>query len=85
LGATRQGHPPRHPISRRKVPKYSPDLNPIEQVFAKLKHLFRNATSRTLESLVAARSANSSEPSQPKNAPTTSPTQFKPTVRDLML
>ena len=36
------------------LPKYSPDLNPIEQVFAKLKHLLRNATSRTLESLVAA-------------------------------
>ena len=36
------------------LPKYSPDLNPIEQVFAKLKHLLRNAASRTLESLVAA-------------------------------
>ena len=24
------------------LPKYSPDLNPIEQVFAKLKHLLRN-------------------------------------------
>jgi transposase len=24
-------------------PKYSPDLNPIEQVFAKLKHLLRKA------------------------------------------
>ena len=35
------------------LPKYSPDLNPIEQVFAKLKHLLRNAASRTLESLVA--------------------------------
>ena len=23
------------------LPKYSPDLNPIEQVFAKLKHLLR--------------------------------------------
>ena len=36
------------------LPKYSPDLNPIEQVFAKLKHLLRNAATRTLESLVAA-------------------------------
>ena len=36
------------------LPKYFPDLNPIEQVFAKLKHLLRNAASRTLESLVAA-------------------------------
>jgi transposase len=31
------------------LPKYSPDLNPIEQVFAKLKHLLRNVASRTLE------------------------------------
>ena len=36
------------------LPKYSPDLNPIEQVFAKLKHLLRNAAARSLEALVAA-------------------------------
>src|SRR6202035_4337280 len=36
------------------LPKYSPDLNPIEQVFAKLKHLLRKAAARTLEGLVAA-------------------------------
>lgn len=30
-------------------PPYSPDLNPIEQVFAKLKHLMRNAQPRTVE------------------------------------
>lgn len=29
------------------MPKYSPDLNPIEQVFAKLKHLLRKAKART--------------------------------------
>jgi putative transposase len=29
------------------LPKYSPDLNPIEQVFAKLKHLLRKASART--------------------------------------
>ena len=29
------------------LPKYSPDLNPIEQVFAKLKHLLRNTAART--------------------------------------
>jgi transposase len=29
------------------LPPYSPDLNPIEQVFAKLKHLLRNAAERT--------------------------------------
>jgi transposase len=31
------------------LPPYSPDLNPIEQVFAKLKHLMRKAGERTLE------------------------------------
>jgi transposase len=31
------------------LPPYSPDLNPIEQVFAKLKHLLRNAQPRTIE------------------------------------
>ena len=33
------------------LPKYSPDLNPIEQVFAKLKHLLRKAAARTLEAI----------------------------------
>jgi putative transposase len=36
------------------LPKYSPDLNPIEQVFAKLKHLLRTAAARTVEAVVAA-------------------------------
>jgi transposase len=31
------------------LPPYSPDLNPIEQVFAKLKHLLRKAARRTVE------------------------------------
>jgi transposase len=31
------------------LPKYSPDLNPIEQVFAKLKTLLRRADPRTIE------------------------------------
>lgn len=31
------------------LPAYSPDLNPIEQVFAKLKHMLRNAAERTME------------------------------------
>ena len=31
------------------LPSYSPDLNPIEQVFAKLKHLMRKACERTME------------------------------------
>lgn len=29
------------------LPKYSPDLNPIEQFFAKLKHWLRKAAART--------------------------------------
>lgn len=33
------------------LPAYSPDLNPIEQVFAKLKALLRQAAPRTRESL----------------------------------
>ena len=36
------------------LPKYSPDLNPIEQVFAKLKHLLRKAQARTLDALCTA-------------------------------
>jgi transposase len=36
------------------LPKYSPDLNPIEQVFAKLKHLLRKVAARTLETICAA-------------------------------
>ena len=33
------------------LPKYSPDLNPIEQLFAKLKHLLRKAAARTVETV----------------------------------
>jgi transposase len=36
------------------LPKYSPDLNPIEQLFAKLKHLLRKAAERTVETVCAA-------------------------------
>jgi transposase len=36
------------------LPKYSPDLNPIEQVFAKLKHLLRKAAARTIETVCTA-------------------------------
>src|SRR3546814_1204019 len=31
------------------LPPYSPDLNPIEQMFSKLKHLLRKASERTAE------------------------------------
>ena len=33
------------------LPKYSPDLQPIEQVFAKLKHSLRKAQARTVDTL----------------------------------
>jgi len=36
------------------LPPYSPDLNPIEQVFAKLKHLLRKAAARTVDAVCAA-------------------------------
>ena len=38
----------------RYLPPYSPDLNPIEQVFSKLKALLRSAQARTLEALWSA-------------------------------
>jgi transposase len=36
------------------LPPYSPDLNPIEQVFAKLKHLLRKAAARTVQNVCIA-------------------------------
>ena len=36
------------------LPPYSPDFNPIEQVFAKLKALLRKAAARTVEGLECA-------------------------------
>ena len=33
------------------LPKYSPDLNPIEQLFAKLKHWLRNAAGRSVDAV----------------------------------
>jgi transposase len=35
------------------LPPYSPDLNPIEQAFAKLQALLRSAACRTVEALWA--------------------------------
>jgi transposase len=35
------------------LPKYSPDLNPIEQLFAKIKHWLRKAAARSVESVNA--------------------------------
>jgi len=36
------------------LPPYSPDLNPIEQVFSKLKALLRSVSARTVDELWAA-------------------------------
>ena len=36
------------------LPKYSPDLNPIEQLFAKIKHSLRNAAQRSFETVSSA-------------------------------
>jgi transposase len=36
------------------LPAYSPDYNPIEEAFAKVKNLLRNAFARTKEALVEA-------------------------------
>ena len=36
------------------VPKYSPDLNPIEQVFSKLKQGLRKAQARSYDGLLTA-------------------------------
>ena len=36
------------------LPKYSPDLNPIEQVFAKIKGFVRKAAPRTLDAISTA-------------------------------
>lgn len=36
------------------LPPYSPDLNPIEEAFAKLKALLRKAGARTREALIEA-------------------------------
>jgi putative transposase len=51
-----KGKAVRHAIRRAGaklifLPKYSPDLNPIEQFFAKLKHLLRKAAARTVDAV----------------------------------
>ena len=54
-----KGQPVRAAIERAGatllyLPPYSPDLNPIEQLFAKLKALLRKAATRSLDALWAA-------------------------------
>jgi transposase len=43
------------------LPAYSPDYNPIEEAFAKIKNLLRKAAARTKEALVEAIGATLSE------------------------
>ena len=38
----------------RYLPAYSPDLNPIEQLFAKIKAWLRKAAARTFDALITA-------------------------------
>jgi transposase len=38
----------------RYLPAYSPDLNPIEQLFSKLKEFLRNAAARTVDGVIDA-------------------------------
>lgn len=44
----------RHGATLHYLPAYSPDLNPIEQAFAKLKASLRQAAARTFDGLIAA-------------------------------
>jgi transposase len=56
------------------LPPYSPDFNPIENAFAKLKALLRKRRSEPLRAC-GAPSANSSTSSRPRNVETSSPPQ----------
>ena len=67
------GDPGHRRAPRPFLPKYSPDLNPIEQVFAKFKTLLRKSGARSYEAISQA--ALTFSPSIPqKNAPHTSGT-----------
>ena len=57
------------------LPPYSPDLNPIEQTFANIKHwIWMRAAPKAPSTTSAATSATLSTPSNLMNAKTTSPT-----------
>jgi transposase len=64
------------------LPPYSPDLNPIEHAFAKLKALLRTAAARTVEVLWHT-IGQLLDASAPPNLPTTSPmpAMFRPIGR----
>ena len=55
----------------RYLPLYSPDLNPIETLFSKLKTLLRKVAQRSINALWN-ESGNCSNASHQKNVPTTS-------------
>ena len=59
----------------RYLPKYSPDLNPIEQAFSKLKAHLRKAAERTIPRLSRRKSQRLWPHSAGKNAPITSDMQ----------
>ena len=65
----------------RYLPPYSPDLNPIEQAFAKLKALLRKAAERTVDGLWNAIGKLLDLFRRP-SAPTTSPTPDIPGQRE---
>jgi len=50
------------------LPAYSPDYNPIEEAFAKIKNLLREAAARGKEALVEAIGAALSTTIDPKDA-----------------
>jgi transposase len=55
------------------LPPYSPDLNPIEQAFSKIKHWMRNAQKRSIEETWRHIGHLTNRSNHP-NAPTTSKT-----------
>jgi transposase len=66
------------------LPPYSPDLNPIEQVFAKLKYLLR-AQNHAMSRQPSEMSANSSISSPPRSAQITSKTHDMFPYKNIML
>ncbi len=51
IGASSKSNRPNEPRDLLFLPPYRPDLNPIEQVFAKLKTLLRKAAERSVEAV----------------------------------
>ena len=41
-----------HHFEPAYLPPYSPDLNPIEQTFAKFKHAMRKAAERSIDAII---------------------------------